>query len=216
MALAGLLVAYLMAASRIAGPLTPIWQRLPAPWPTIAPAIVALLPQVADLFRDVNSWQSFAVSVTSAIALLLPGITPKPPAPPSGGAGDTQSNVTHIVFPDSSGYPPDEPAECSALPWWSFLRLQLERRRLTIWVSAAHVPLVIFPVVAVTALACARDVQPCSLEDLADGPLARHSATCAARRQLKFPNYSDDRCDATPACKAIVDECDRWAEERCK
>jgi hypothetical protein len=82
-ALAGLIVAYLMAASRIAGPLAPLWARLPAPWPQIAPAIMALLPQVADLFKDANTWQSFAVSVSSAIALVLPGVLPKPPEPPS-------------------------------------------------------------------------------------------------------------------------------------
>lgn len=82
-ALAGLIVAYLLAASRIAGPLTDAWASLPKPWAAIIPAIVSLLPQVADVFSDVNTWQSFAVSVSSAIALILPGIKPKPPGPPS-------------------------------------------------------------------------------------------------------------------------------------
>jgi hypothetical protein len=85
-ALAGLIVAYLLAASRIAGPLAPLWARLPSPWPQLAPAIFALLPQVADAFEDVNTWQSFAVSVATAIGLVLPGIMPKPPQdPPAGG-----------------------------------------------------------------------------------------------------------------------------------
>lgn len=83
-ALAGLIVAYLLAASRIAGPLTNVWASLPKPWAAVVPAIVAMLPQLADAFTDVNSWQSFAVSVSSAIALILPGIKPKPPEPPSG------------------------------------------------------------------------------------------------------------------------------------
>jgi hypothetical protein len=87
-ALAGLIAAYLLAASRIAGPLTNLWASLPKPWAVIIPAIVAMLPQVADLFTDVNSWQSFAVSVSSAIALILPGIKPKPPEPPRGPGGD--------------------------------------------------------------------------------------------------------------------------------
>lgn len=86
-ALAGLIVAYLLAASRIAGPLTNAWASLRKPWAVIIPAIVAMLPQVADAFTDVNSWQSFAVSVTTAIALILPGIKPKPPEPPSGNTG---------------------------------------------------------------------------------------------------------------------------------
>jgi hypothetical protein len=64
--------------------------------------------------------------------------------------------------------------------------------------------------------ACNRDARPCSAEDLATGPLALHNAKCAARRQAAFPNLPDETCDATPGCKAIVDECDRWAEERCQ
>ncbi len=86
-AIAGLIVAYLMAASRIAGPLTPLWERLPSPWPQVVPAIVALLPQVADAFQDVNTWESFAISVATAIGLVLPGIKPKPPGPPPGTKG---------------------------------------------------------------------------------------------------------------------------------
>jgi len=72
-----------MAASRIAGPLTPLWARLPAPYPQIIPSLVALLPQVADAFKtDVNTWESFAVSVATAIGLILPGITSKPKSLP--------------------------------------------------------------------------------------------------------------------------------------
>ncbi len=59
-------------------------------------------------------------------------------------------------------------------------------------------------------------VQPCSTEDFATGPLALHNAACAADRQSKFPNYPDDKCEATPGCKAILDRCDQWAQERCK
>lgn len=84
-ALAGLLAAYILAATRIAKPLAPLWARLRAPWPQLIPAIVALLPQVADAFTDVNTWQSFAVSVATAVGLILPGINAKPPQdPPSG------------------------------------------------------------------------------------------------------------------------------------
>lgn len=60
------------------------------------------------------------------------------------------------------------------------------------------------------------DVQPCSTEDLATGPLALHNAKCAADRQAKFPDYPDDKCDVTPGCAALVAECDRWSEERCQ
>jgi hypothetical protein len=63
---------------------------------------------------------------------------------------------------------------------------------------------------------CARDFAPCSTEDFATGPLALHNASCAAERQAKFPETPDDKCDSTPGCKAIVDRCDRWVEERCK
>lgn len=59
-------------------------------------------------------------------------------------------------------------------------------------------------------------VRPCSLKDLATGPMAQHDTKCAARRQASFPDLPDDACNATPGCKAIVDECDRWNEERCK
>jgi hypothetical protein len=71
-------------------------------------------------------------------------------------------------------------------------------------------------VFAVLLTACNHDAPPCSAEDLARGPLALHNTSCAAKRQASFPNLPDETCDATPGCKAIVDECDRWAEERCK
>jgi hypothetical protein len=64
--------------------------------------------------------------------------------------------------------------------------------------------------------ACRPDAAPCSTEDFATGPLALHNARCAATRQAKFPNFPDPRCDATPACAALVAECDRWVEERCQ
>lgn len=69
---------------------------------------------------------------------------------------------------------------------------------------------------ALLLVSCNHDARPCSAEDLATGPLALHNAKCAAKRQAKFPNLPDDTCDATPGCKAIVGECDRWTEERCK
>ena len=42
--------------------------------------------------------------------------------------------------------------------------------------------------------ACNRDARPCSAEDLTSGPLAAHNAQCAANRQARFPNMSDDDC----------------------
>jgi hypothetical protein len=63
---------------------------------------------------------------------------------------------------------------------------------------------------------CARDVRPCSTEDLTTGPLALHNTQCAAERQAKFPDTPDAKCEATPACAALVARCDAWVEERCK
>lgn len=107
-ALAGLIVAYLLAASRIAGPLAPLWPRLPAPWPQLAPSIMALLPQVADAFEDVNTWQSFAVSVATAIGLVLPGIMPKPPEDPPTG-GDPKPGPWDDIKADTDKTPPSLP-----------------------------------------------------------------------------------------------------------
>ena len=105
-ALAGVLVAYLLAASRVAGPLKPLLTKLPEPWARIAPVIVALLPQVADLFSDVNTWQSFLVSVSSAVALALPGLMKDPPPPP----GDSRPvaakpSEPHVFLQNEDGSP---------------------------------------------------------------------------------------------------------------
>jgi hypothetical protein len=78
--------------------------------------------------------------------------------------------------------------------------------------------LIVLAILAVIqpGIAGCSNVQPCSAEDFATGPLALHNASCAARRQASFPNLPDEDCMAKPGCKAIVDECDRWSEERCK
>jgi hypothetical protein len=91
-----------------------------------------------------------------------------------------------------------------------------DRRRLGL-VDPPPMPLLMLMCFAVLLLlGCSREPQPCSAEDLARGPLALHNAECAARRQLHFPNMPDETCEATPGCQAIVAECDRWTEERCR
>lgn len=123
------------------------------------------------------------------------------PKDPPGGASGSSGVIPPLPPPPSiRSFDPSD-VECSA---WD---------RLTRGILARALVLV---VVAIVALACTRDVQPCSTEDFATGSLALHNASCAADRQARFPNFPDDKCDATPGCKAIVDKCDRWVEERCK
>jgi hypothetical protein len=102
-----------------------------------------------------------------------------------------------------------------AVPWVPY-RGEVGRMKPPTLLVLHMLSLVLFGLAALCAVACRPDAEPCSTEDYATGPLALHNTKCAARRQSKFPNLPDDKCDATPGCKAIVAECDRWVEERCK
>ncbi len=100
--IAALLVANLLAASKIAGPLAPLWKSLPQRWSVTIPALVALLPLIANFFVDVQTWTDFLVATANAIGLALPGFL-TPPAPPS----DTKPVAAkpHVFLQNDDGSP---------------------------------------------------------------------------------------------------------------
>jgi hypothetical protein len=89
-AIAGAIVAVLLAFSRKAPLMTRLWAMLPHPWPVVIPALVALIPQIVDVMKDVSTWGGFALSLFTAFSIAAPGFEAARPkdkddkGPPSG------------------------------------------------------------------------------------------------------------------------------------
>jgi len=98
-AISGVLVAIIMAASRLAPFTKPYWTFLPKAVQAGLPSVVAGLPLALNAFGSVKTWLDFAQALLVVgvipLALAAPGITPphdepEPPAPdgPSQPGGD--------------------------------------------------------------------------------------------------------------------------------
>ena len=91
-AISAVIVAIIMATSRLAPFTKPYWTFFPKVVQTWLPSLVAGLPAAVNAFESVNTWLDFAqaVLIVSAIpvALVAPGMrsphdAPEPPAPPA-------------------------------------------------------------------------------------------------------------------------------------
>jgi hypothetical protein len=96
-AISAVLVAIVMAASRLAPFTKPYWTLLPKVVQAWLPSLVAGLPVALDAFGAVRSWMDFAQAVLVVgvipVALAVPGMSsphnhPDQP-PPEGGSGGT-------------------------------------------------------------------------------------------------------------------------------
>jgi hypothetical protein len=127
--------------------------------------------------------------------------------PPSGGSGalDVGPRVPFDVEGEKT--PPSLPGVRAVVWRW----MGKEDTAMAIGVVSMALALA-----ALLLVGCNLDARPCSAEDLASGPLAANNARCAAERQAKFPNLSDDDCMLEPGCAALIAECDRFVDERCK
>jgi len=90
-AISAVIVAIIMATSRLAPFTKPYWTFLPKVVQTWLPSLVAGLPAAVNAFASVNTWLDFAQAVlivgTIPLALIAPGMSsphdePQPPEPP--------------------------------------------------------------------------------------------------------------------------------------
>jgi len=106
-AISAVIVAIIMATSRLAPVTKPYWTFLPKVVQTWLPSLVAGLPAALNAFKSVNTWLDFAqaVLIVAAVplALVAPGMSsphdePEPPEPPAKRKGGDK--------PDPPSVPP--------------------------------------------------------------------------------------------------------------
>lgn len=123
------------------------------------------------------------------------GVDPRDP--PGGGGGVVDPQPTRIHFERPNDYPPDEPAECSSLPWWAFLQLHMRRRG--VYLIAGHGALVLFAAASLVVVGCEPRKPPCDesqLRAISKRYIERVTVVCLAKYDRK------EDCPEWPALKA--------------
>ncbi len=198
-----LAVARLLTASR------PFWawEKVPVWLQKLLPALLMAVAALPTAIENARSWLDIVVGfvVTGAMWFTASRGDKRPPEDKGGGPRIERTNSDPRLTRDELAPPPPSirpeggmDAECSVLPWWAFVELQLARRRLYLY-AVGPAAMLVFAIAALSVLACDPRKPPCDeskLRQVDKAFVARVSSVCLAKYDVA------EECPEYPALKA--------------